>query len=190
MSNITIIGTGNMGTAIARILTDGGATVESISHSDEPTSFAGDIVILAVPYTALPEITEKYRSQLAGKTVVDITNTVDFATFTPVEFDAGSGAADLAAKLPESTVLKAFNTNLAPTLASKTVGDRTTTVIIAGDDADAKAQLTAALTAGGVNAVDAGPLARARELEAVGYLQMGLVINGQMNWTDALGIIK
>ncbi|HWS52015.1 MAG TPA: diguanylate cyclase, partial [Microbacterium sp.] len=60
----------------------------------------------------------------------------------------------------------------------------------AGDDADAKAELTAAITAGGVNAVDAGPLARAHELEAVGFLQMGLVVGGQMEWTDALGIIK
>ena len=189
MSTISIVGTGNMGSAIAGIFADGGATVESISHSDEPTSF-GDIVVLAVPYTALPEIAEKYREQLAGKTVVDVTNTVDFATFSPVEFAAGSGAADLAAKLPESKVVKAFNTNLAATLASKTVGDRTTTVIIAGDDADAKAELTAAITAGGVNAVDTGPLARAHELEAVGFLQMGLVVGGQMEWTDALGIIK
>ncbi|MDD7945341.1 NAD(P)-binding domain-containing protein [Microbacterium sp. NE2HP2] len=189
MTTISVLGTGNMGTAIAGIFSDGGAQVESIKHSDEPTSF-GDIVVLAVPFTALPEIAEKYRDQLAGKTVVDITNTVDFATFTPVEFDAGSGAADLAAKLPESKVVKAFNTNLAATLTTKTVKDRTTTVIIAGDDADAKAELTAAITAGGVNAVDAGPLVRARELEAVGFLQMGLVVGGQMEWTDALGVIK
>jgi predicted dinucleotide-binding enzyme len=189
MSTISIIGTGNMGTALAGIFTDGGATVESVDRSNDPTAF-GDIVVLAVPYTALPEIAEKYRAQLAGKVVVDITNTVDFATFSPVHFEAGSGAADLAARLPESKVLKAFNTNLAPTLASKTVGDRTTTVIIAGDDADAKAELSAAITAGGVGVVDAGPLARARELEALGFLQMALVINEQMGWTDALGVIK
>ena len=189
MSSISIIGTGNMGTGIAGIFTDGGAQVESIAHSDEPASF-GDIVVLAVPYTALPELAEKHREQLAGKIVVDITNPVDFATFTPVAFDAGSGAADLAAKLPESRVLKAFNTNFAPTLATKTVGGRTTTVLVAGDDADAKSTLSAALTAGGVDVVDAGPLARARELEAVGFLQMGLAVTEQISWTDALGVIK
>jgi predicted dinucleotide-binding enzyme len=190
MTTISIIGTGNMGTGIAGIFADGGATVESIKHSEEPASF-GDIVVLAVPYTALPEIAEKYRSQLAGKIVVDITNPVDFATFTPVSFEAGSGAADLAAKLPESTVVKAFNTNFAPTLATKTAGgSTTTTVLVAGDDADAKATLSAALTAGGVNVLDAGPLARARELEAVGFLQMGLAVSEQISWTDALGVIK
>ena len=56
MATISIIGTGNMGTGIAGIFADGGATVESIKHSDEPTSFAGDIVVLAVPYPALAEI--------------------------------------------------------------------------------------------------------------------------------------
>lgn len=190
MTSISILGTGNMGTAIAQIFADGGATVESIAHSDEPTSFAGDIVVLAVPYPALAEIAEKYRAQLAGKTVVDVTNTVDYATFTPSDIPAGSAAAELAAALPESKVLKAFNTNLAATLASKSVAGRTTTVIIAGDDAEAKAQLSEAITAGGVHAVDAGPLARAHELEAVGYLQMALVIGGQMGWTDGLGVIK
>ncbi|WP_435106222.1 NADPH-dependent F420 reductase [Nocardiopsis synnemataformans] len=190
MASISILGTGNMGTAIAGIFVDGGATVESIAHSDEPTSFAGDIVVLAVPYTALPEIAEKHRTHLAGKTVVDITNTVDFATFTPVEFAAGSGAANLAAKLPESKVVKAFNTNFAATLATKTVGATTTTVLVAGDDADAKTALTTAIIAGGVHATDAGPLARARELEAVGYLQLSLAATGQIGWTGGLGVIK
>jgi predicted dinucleotide-binding enzyme len=191
MTSISILGTGNMGTAIAGILTDGGATVESIGHADAPTSFAGDIVILAVPYTALADIADTYRAQLAGKIVVDITNTVDFATFTPVEFAAGSGAAELAAALPDSTVLKAFNTNFAPTLATKSVGGAaTTTVLIAGDDADAKAQLAAALTAGGVGALDAGPLSRARQLEAVGYLQMALAVTEQIGWAGGLAVIK
>ena len=189
MTNVTILGTGNMGTAIATILTDGGATVSSYGSSDTPTSF-GDIVVLAVPFPALPGIAEQYADQLAGKTVVDITNTVDFATFTPATFDAGSGAADLAARLPQSHVIKAFNTNFAPTLATKTVGGKPTTVILAGDDTDAKTTLAQLITAGGLTTVDAGPLARAHELEALGYLQMALAITEQISWTDAIGIIK
>ncbi|PZE23434.1 MULTISPECIES: NADPH-dependent F420 reductase [unclassified Curtobacterium] len=190
MTSISILGTGNMGTAIASVFSDGGATVESIKHSDEPTSFAGDIVVLAVPYAALPEIADKYKAALGGKTVVDITNTVDFATFQPVAFDAGSGAADLAARLPESRVVKAFNTNFASALAAKSVGGKKTAVLIAGDDADAKAALREAITAGGLDAYDAGPLARAHELEGIGYLQMGLAVSEQIGWTDGLGVIK
>ena len=190
MTSISIIGTGNMGTAIASVLTDGGASVENIGHNDQPSAF-GDIVILAVPYTAVPEIAEKYRDQLAGKTVVDITNTVDFATFQPVQFDAGSGAAQLAASLPDAKVIKAFNTNFGPTLSTKTVaGKTTTTVMIAGDDADAKAALSAAITAGGLNVLDAGPLARARELEALGFLQISAAVTEQISWTDGIVVVK
>jgi predicted dinucleotide-binding enzyme len=189
MTSISILGTGNMGTAIASVLSDGGATVETFSSRDEPTSF-GDIVVLAVPFPALPGIAEKYADRLAGTIVVDITNPVDVATFTPISLDADSGAADLAARLPRSKVLKAFNTNFAPTVASKAAGGRPTTVLIAGDDTDAKAALTAAITAGGLNAVDAGPLARARELESLGYLQITLAASGQIGWTDAIGVIR
>jgi predicted dinucleotide-binding enzyme len=189
MTAITILGTGNMGTGIASVLTDGGAAVESFGSADAPSSF-GDIVVLAVPFGAIDEIADTYRDQLAGKTVVDITNPVDFATFARVTPEEGSAAQHLAAKLPASNVVKAFNTNFAPTLQSKKIGDQTPTVLIAGDDADAKAALTAAVTAGGLNAADAGPLARAQELEAIGYLQMALAVTEQIGWTGGLGVIK
>ena len=76
-------------------------------------------------------------------------------------------------------MLKAFNTTFAATLASKTVGDKPTTVLIAGDDAEAKATLADAITAGGVQAVDAGGLNRAHELEALGFLQLTLAAERQ-----------
>ena len=69
-------------------------------------------------------------------------------------------------------MVKAFNTNFAATLAAGTVGDQPTTVLIAGDDADAKSLLAGIVTAGGLRAVDAGSLRRARELEALGFLQI------------------
>jgi predicted dinucleotide-binding enzyme len=47
-------------------------------------------------------------------------------------------------------------------------------VFLAGDDEDAKATVRQLVEGGGLRAVDAGPLARARELEALGYLHMAL----------------
>jgi predicted dinucleotide-binding enzyme len=79
-----------------------------------------------------------------------------------------SSAAQLSAALPSSQVLKAFNTTLAGTLSTRKVGPITTTVLVAGDDADAKSALIDAVKAGGVEAIDAGGLNRARELEAMG----------------------
>jgi len=86
-------------------------------------------------------------------------------------------------------VLKAFNTTFAATLASGAVGPVPTTVLIAGDDADAKALLAGVVTAGGLNAIDAGTLNRARELEALGFLQLALAVNEKVAWTGGFGVI-
>lgn len=86
--------------------------------------------------------------------------------------------------MPQSRVLKAFNTTFAGTLSSGTVGGAPTTVLVAGDDADAKAQLVGIISAGGLRAIDAGSLRRARELEAVGFLQLTLAAGEKVSWTD------
>ncbi|GAA1964002.1 NADPH-dependent F420 reductase [Agromyces allii] len=182
MTTVSIIGNGNMGTAIGGLLADGGTTVEYVDRAT--TDITGDIVVLAVPHPALAQIVAERADQLAGKVVVDITNPLDFSTFDGLVVDAdGSAAADLAAALPQSRVLKAFNTNFASTLASKTIGEAATTVLIAGDDADAKALLASVVSAGGVKAVDAGSLKRARELESLGFLQLTLAVQEKISWT-------
>ena len=184
MTTITIFGNGNMGQAIAGVLARGGADIQHIGSDETSTQISGDIVVLAVPYPALAVIADAYGDQLAGKTVVDITNPLDFATFDALVVPAGSSAAaGLAERLPEAKVLKAFNTNIAATLASGTDGGAPTTVLVAGDDADAKAALVAAVQAGGLKAVDAGSLARAHELEALGFLQLTLAAAEKITWT-------
>ncbi len=192
MGNITIFGTGNMGNAIAGVLASGGASIEHINQSTENPTITGDIVILAVPYPALSDIASRFGDQLAGKVVVDITNPVNFATFDSLVVPAGtSAAAELASLLPESHVLKAFNTNFAGTLAAGTVGPLKTTVLIAGNDSDAKAALANAITAGGVvDAVDAGSLDRAHELEAHGFLQMTLAAAEKISWTGGFALAR
>ena len=80
-------------------------------------------------------------------------------------------------------MLKAFNTNFVATLASKQVGGLPATVLIAGDDDDAKRTLADAVTAGGLAALDAGSLSRAHELEALGFLQLTLAIGEKLPWT-------
>lgn len=91
--------------------------------------------------------------------------------------------------MPDSRVVKAFNTTFAGTLAAGTVGPLTTTVLIAGDDAEAKATLAEIVTSGGLNAIDAGTLTRARELEALGFLQMTLAGNEKVSWTGGFGVV-
>ena len=185
----TIFGSGNMGTAIAGVLGDGGATVQHIGSTDSSPEISGDLVILAVPYPALRDIVTSYGAQLSGKVVVDITNPLNFETFDSLTVSADSSAtAEIAEALPASRVLKAFNTTFAGTLAAGTVGPLTTTVLIAGDDTDAKSTLAAVLTSGGLQAIDAGSLKRARELEALGFLQLTLAVNEKLPWTGGFGI--
>lgn len=190
MSTISIIGTGNMGQAIAALAGRGGHTVQLLGQQDAATTTLGDVVVLAVPHAAVADVVATRREALAGAIVVDITNPVDFETFDGLTVPADASAtAAIAAALPDSHVLKAFNTNFASTLASGTVGDLTTTVLIAGDDADAKATLAGIVTSGGLAAVDAGSLRRARELEAIGFLQITLAAAEKIAWTGGFGVI-
>ncbi|WP_353952612.1 NADPH-dependent F420 reductase [Knoellia sp. S7-12] len=190
MAHLSILGTGNMGQAIAAVAGNGGHTVQLLGENDTATQISGDVVVLAVPYPAVSDVIAQRGESLAGKIVVDITNPLNFETFDSLVVAAdSSAAAEIAAALPQSRVLKAFNTTFAGTLAAGTVGPLTTTVLIAGDDADAKSALAGILTSGGLNAIDAGALKRARELEALGFLQLTLAANEKVSWTGGFGVI-
>ncbi|AXH34818.1 diguanylate cyclase [Humibacter sp. BT305] len=190
MTSFTIFGTGNMGSAIAGVVSAGGSSVQHIGRETDAT-VSGEVVVLAVPYPALDGILAAYADQFVGKVVVDITNPLDFETFDALVTPAdGSAAAELAAALPQSRVVKAFNTTFAATLATKTVGGSApTTVLVAGDDAEAKALLIDAVIAGGVKAIDAGALKRARELEAIGFLQLTLAVSEKIGWTGGFALL-
>jgi NADPH-dependent F420 reductase len=187
---ITIVGTGNMARGIATRALAGGndvtlvgtdrgkaeALAGELGGSARPGDrVEGDVVVLAVPYAAAADIVAEHAADLSGKVVVDITNPVDFATFQPLDVAAGSAAQEIAGAAPEGAkVVKAFNTTFAGTLVEGTVAGQPLDVFIAGDDEDAKATVRRLVEDGGLRAVDAGPLARARELEALGYLHMAL----------------
>ena len=191
MAHFTIIGTGTMANAIGGLLAEGGSSVSYISHEQVGSAaLEGDVVVLAVPHPAVDPILDAYGDQLDGKTIVDITNPLNFETFDSLVVPAGSSkAAEIQAKLPGSRVLKAFNVNFAATLVSRQVGGQPTTVLIAGDDATAKAVLAGAVEAGGVKVIDAGALSRAHELEAIGFLQITLAAGEQISWTGGFALI-
>lgn len=191
VNTVSIIGTGAMANAIGGVLAGGGATVQYVGHSEATERVTGQIVILAVPYPAVAGVLAQYGEQFAGKTVVDITNPLNFETFDSLVVpDDSSAAQEIAAQLPDSSVLKAFNTTLAATLQSKKVGPIQTTVLIAGDDADAKSELASLIESGGVAAIDAGSLRRAQELEALGFLQLTLAAGEKITWTGGFGVIR
>ncbi|WP_193596629.1 NADPH-dependent F420 reductase [Microbacterium sp. YJN-G] len=191
MTTITIFGNGNMGQAIGGVFARGGASIHYIGSEGAGAQIEGDIVVLAVSYPALSQIAGAYGDQFAGKVVVDITNPLDFTTVDALVVPAGSSAAaELQAALPAARVVKAFNTNFAATLVSGVVGEAGTTVLVAGDDESAKRALVSAVEAGGLSAVDAGALARAHELEALGFLQLTLAASEKIGWNAGFSLVR
>src|SRR5215208_5055775 len=190
---VTIVGTGNMARAIgSRVLSGGhGLTVvgkdqeraqgvaSDLGKGDVSTAvagaeFGGDVIVLAVYYPDAREAVEQYRDQLAGKTVVDITNPVNETYDALVVPADGSATQELAQLAPDARFVKAFNTTFANTLTSGQVAGQPLDVLLAGDDERAKDAVATLAGDGGLNPIDAGPLHRARELEALGLLHMSV----------------
>ena len=191
MTKVTIFGKGNMGHAIGGNFADAGNDVAYVeSSSSEKVSKLGNIIVLAVPYPAVAGILTTYASELKGKIIVDITNPVNFDTFDDLVVPSDSSAtAVIASVATDSKVVKGFNTTFAATLATKKVaGEHQTTVLLASDDAEAKVALTKALDGSGLAVIDAGSLKRARELEAIGFLQISLAAAEKINWTSGFGV--
>ena len=131
---------------------------------------------MALWYDAALPVVQQYGDALAEKTIVDITNPVDVSTFDGLVTPAGSSAAEEIAKAApaRANVVKAFNTTFAGTLAPGQVAGQPLDVLVAADDAEAKQAVLALVEAAGLRGIDAGPLRRARELEALGFLHMTL----------------
>lgn len=118
--------------SVAGIAVKAGATVQVIDRNPDKAAasaegvtgvkfgeaITGDIVVLALPFPAYADAFATYGDQLAGKTVVDVSNPIDFGTFDLALPEGFKSAAEyVAAKLPNSAVVKAFNTTFATTLA-------------------------------------------------------------------------
>lgn len=205
MCNITIFGTGNIGSAVAGIAVKAGATVQVIDRNPDKAAasaegvtgakfgeaITGDIVVLALPFPAYADAFATYGDQLAGKTVVDVSNPIDFGTFDLALPEGFKSAAEyVAAKLPNSAVVKAFNTTFATTLAIGVNDGEPTVVQLAADDEAAKNSVKAFIEAAGLKTVDAGALKRSQYLEGYGALQIVLGVTNQTPWTGGFKVVK
>jgi predicted dinucleotide-binding enzyme len=179
-TKIGIMGDGNVGSALARGLERAGYEVRPVGNDKRAireTSAWAELVMLAVPFGALDEVVGNAGDALAGKTVVDATNALDASMSLAVGFTT-SGAEELQKKLPDSRVVKAFNTVFAQHMDSGRLGDEPLTAFVAADDADAKKTVLDLARAIGFDAIDAGALKSARLLEPLAFLniQLGYVL--------------
>lgn len=203
---ITIVGAGNMGGAIGTRATAGHHEVELLDRDpaearrladelggsstalDMDAPFGGDVVVLAIYYPGIKDAVEQYVDRLSGKVVVDISNPVNTLTWDRLATAPGSSSAEEVAQLvPEGTrVVKAFNTTFATTLVDGQVNGQQLDVLIAGDDSDAKDQVSQLVSDGGLRPIDVGPLARAQQLEHLGFLHISLQQPRNLNFRSAI----
>ncbi|MFJ6416061.1 NADPH-dependent F420 reductase [Paeniglutamicibacter sp. NPDC091659] len=212
MEQITIIGNGHMARSIAVRMIKGRHSVLILGRNEgktrdlveflgagahggsEGSSLEGDLVFLAVPFEEGKKAVSAYGDALAGKVVVDISNPVDLASFDRLLVPEGTSAAESIALLagPTTSVVKAFNTCLAKPLEAGSVAGLPLDVFIAGDSENAKAKVSAVVANSGLRPIDVGPLRRARQLEAMMLLVMGLQVNPEhenFNWDTSLKIL-
>jgi predicted dinucleotide-binding enzyme len=203
MSTISIIGTGNMARTIGTLAVAGGNTVEVIGRDQSKaadlaktlgdstttgefgTVPAGGVVILAVLFDSAASIVSEYGDALAGKIIVDITNPFN-ATADGLAIPADTSIAQMVAEAAPASahVVKAFNTLFRDVLAAGAPLD----VFIAGDDAKAKASVSAFIESLGLRPLDVGDLNMAHFLEGAGLLSVGLANNGVGNLNFSLGV--
>jgi predicted dinucleotide-binding enzyme len=193
MTTISIIGSGNMATAIGTRAAKHGHTIELMSRNTAKAQVladqigngatvgtfgatpAGDIVIVAVLHAGAVEAVAHYGEALAGKILIDITNPFNADVTGLMTTEGNSISQQIAAAAPKSThVVKAFNTILQGVLAE----DKPVDVFFAGDSAEAKSRVAAFLESMDMRPLDAGGIEMAYVLEWAGILLVGLARNG------------
>jgi len=190
---IGIIGKGNVGLAIGKGLSSNGHEIR-FGHRDpkEPVAEAakwGEVVVMAVPFKAVPDVVKEISSMVDEKPLLDVTNALDENGELAIGFST-SAAEELQKKLPKAYVVKAFNTVFAPNQSTGKIGNETLTLFVAGDNQKAKQTIMGLGKDIGFDVVDAGQLKTARYLEPMAMLLMGLAFKLKIGTAIGYKLIK
>ena len=205
---IAIIGaTGNMGSAISKSLAKGNyrlllkaneqeqldVLVNEIKSKNKTAdveaatcpadaSWEADVIILAVPFEAEKEISEKIREVANQKIVISIANPLNQTFDGLVTAPDTSAAEQLQLLLPNSKVVKAFNTTFAADFSSPVIDGKQVDAFIAGNDGDAVQAVAEMVGVAGFNPIIAGDLSVSRTLENMQLLLIRLGMKYNYNW--------
>lgn len=197
--NVSIVGAGNVGSALARAVRGAGheVTVADVSEDDlrplaeelgvrtttsnEEAVRGADAVVLALPFGTAQDVARELAEELADTIVIDVANPMnEDATGLAIE---GTSSAELTQEAaPGARVVKAFNTVFAANQPDPEVDGVQLDGFVAADDADAKKWVTELLAEIGYRPIDAGPLSAARYLEAMGLLNISLNAMNEWPW--------
>lgn len=172
---IAIIGKGHVGAALNEGLQRAGYQTRMTGRGPDvrETAAWGDVLILAVPFSAVDAAVAEIGGAADGKAVIDVTNAIGPKMELALGFTTSAGE-QLQKKAPSARVVKAFNTVFAQNMSTGKVKGKMISCFAAGDDQAARAQVLELARDIGFDPVDAGPLVNARWLEAMGYMQIQL----------------
>jgi predicted dinucleotide-binding enzyme len=202
---IAIIGTGNVGSALARGLKgkghdlwlgarDPGSVAALAAEAGAKAALprdaaaAADLVILSLPW-GVAEAAVTGLGDLSGKVVVDCMNPIG-RTAQGMGLTYGhttSGAEIVQGWLPKARVVKALNQVGAEIMADTSVLPHRPVMFMAGNDEGAKADVARVLTDLGFEPLDAGDLTKARYLEpfAMVWINQAIFRAKGRNWAFA-----
>src|SRR5438445_11838655 len=200
---VAIIGSGNVGKALAKSATQAGHRVTLASRSPEkPQESAkgtaadaapsakdavkeAELVVLAVAADKVDEVVGALALELDGKVIIDVSNRVDMKD-PGKTLDGSSMSEHIQKKAPQAHVVKAFNYAFASKMADPKVDGKRLDGFVAGDDEQAKQKTLQFVESIGFRPIDAGPLAMARALEGMASLNIILQLKnswpGQNGW--------
>lgn len=205
---IAIIGaSGNMGSAISKSLSKGNyrlllcsdgqgkveAVVKDIKSSNPAAdvesaecsaqaSWEADIIISAVPYAAEKDVAAKIREVANQKIVISIANPLNETYNGLVTAADTSAAEELQILLPNSKVIKAFNTTFAADFTTPVIDGKQVDAFIAGNNEEALQIVSEVVSVAGFNPIVAGDLSVSRTLENMQLLLIQLGMKYNYNW--------
>lgn len=212
---IAVIGaTGNMGSAISRNLSTGNyrlllfskkleeaqtlagdiksanasADMEAIECSRE-ASWEAEIIILAVPYGAEAAIAEQIKDVANQKIVISISNPLNETYNALITAPDTSAAEELQKLLPNSKVIKAFNSTFAGDFNQTVIDGKQIDAFVAGNDQEALDVVSELVSTAGFNPIVAGDLSVSRTLENMQLLLIQLTMKYNYNWVAGWKIL-
>ncbi|CAD7811958.1 hypothetical protein CHRY9390_02442 [Chryseobacterium aquaeductus] len=190
--NISFIGAGNVASSLGNLFQNAGHTLKygTQNPKDDQLSIQdacnfGEVVCFAIPFAAMEEVLTKNKEFLKDKIVVDITNAINLEDWSPLFLGENSGGEITAKLLPESKVVKAFNTIFADVMTpeKQKFDDQKLTAFIASDDVEAAEIIKKLADESGFDGLIVGGLKNARHLEAIAHLNIAITLGG--GGTDA-----
>ncbi len=185
--NISFIGAGKVASSLGSLFVDAGHSVKygvqqpnEKQLSLEQACKFGEIVCFAIPFQAMEEVLITHKDSLKNKIVIDINNVINLEDWSPIFLGENSGGEITHRLLPDSKVVKAFNTIFADTMSKddQDFSSQKLTAFIASDDIDAATIVKNLADEIGFEGLIVDGIKNARHLEAIAHLNIAIALGG------------